>query len=793
MAGKVAALTNQLSPRHGSPASKGVSPRTEGISPALAHLLQNHMDHLHTTLEAHFASTNLLLCGIWEILHKDELKSCIGSRVSTEFSMACNPSGKSMSPCKHAARNTGAAAATDLYMRAGKYADALAHNGSIYAVQAPPPSTHEKKRVADNMPGGGLGDMPLELDNPNGKHQSKDGVFSVDTVAVRGMIDAATDAMKAMEAASGPARDNETIRRLKSERGLASHSVSVRAAGADRGSGRRGSVDSFFDSLKTSRDDWRKVTCEQVVEGCAFRVLCSFIILVDAVLLGVQTDHVVRHGEATETAVVLDHVHETFIAWYIVELLLRLIAARSCKLFLMGKEWRWNVFDLCMSMASLADIFLANSGLRELAVGRLLRTLRLIRTLRVFRILRFLTFLREFHKLVLCLASSLQTLLCVFSLMTFFVYGMSILLTKTAGTYLKDNVGIIDARIQDDIERSFGSVGYSMLSMYMAITGGRNWGELFHLLELVSVGVAYMYIAFLVISIYGLTNVVTAVFVESAMQATQNYRDLLVQEMFIRDQATVKHMKEIFQSIDTDGSGTISAHEMDLFMKDETLALQEYFEALGISANDTETLFKLLDRDSSGEVDIDEFCDGCMRLGGTAKSFDINCMWHEQRRTNREMLRFVQLATKGLHNLKEAQAEEAEELARVAENAQKLLEGPRLGPLRVASRREVKEVRSMPNLSGARSPPGGGSLASLAYPRPPPIVSLFQDFLRNQTPASAPGRPESTSIDQRASEPASPAPLAIVEAEHEAPWTHESAAPLPMIATLQDSAERAYL
>ena len=34
------------------------------------------------------------------------------------------------------------------------------------------------------------------------------------------------------------------------------------------------------------------------------------------------------------------------------------------------------------------------------------------------------------------------------------------------------------------------------------------------------------------------------------------------------------------------------------------------------------------------QVDIDEFCDGCMRLGGPAKSFDMNCMWYEQRQTS---------------------------------------------------------------------------------------------------------------------------------------------------------------
>merc|ERR1712232_146910 len=39
---------------------------------------------------------------------------------------------------------------------------------------------------------------------------------------------------------------------------------------------------------------------------------------------------------------------------------------------------------------------------------------------------------------------------------------------------------------------------------------------------------------------------------------------------------------------------------------------------------DARSLFDLLDKDSSGEVDIDEFCEGCLRLKGEAKSFDIH-------------------------------------------------------------------------------------------------------------------------------------------------------------------------
>merc|ERR1712187_918413 len=92
---------------------------------------------------------------------------------------------------------------------------------------------------------------------------------------------------------------------------------------------------------------------------------------------------------------------------------------------------------------------------------------------------------------------------------------------------------------------------------------------------------------------------------------------------------SVKHIKNIFKTIDKDNNGTITITEMMLFSSDEDLGLQNYFEALDISATDTITLFELLDRDGSGEVDINEFCDGCSRLRGEATSFDINTLLYE--------------------------------------------------------------------------------------------------------------------------------------------------------------------
>merc|ERR1712012_445838 len=63
---------------------------------------------------------------------------------------------------------------------------------------------------------------------------------------------------------------------------------------------------------------------------------------------------------------------------------------------------------------------------------------------------------------------------------------------------------------------------------------------------------------------------------------------------------------------------------MEFFLTEPDL--YHYVDALVISAENTRMLFRLMDLDGSGKIDMDEFCDGCLRLQGEAKSIDVHTM-----------------------------------------------------------------------------------------------------------------------------------------------------------------------
>merc|ERR1712232_1438703 len=113
-------------------------------------------------------------------------------------------------------------------------------------------------------------------------------------------------------------------------------------------------------------------------------------------------------------------------------------------------------------------------------------------------------------------------------------------------------------------------------------------------------------------------------------KSTTHHQDLIMQEKKGKDEVYVEHLRSIFQQLDDDGSGEVSLLEIEEMFNDE--GLHHLLQALDISAFDARSMFKLLDIDGSSMVDIDEFCTGCLKLKGEAKSFDVQCLMYESQR-----------------------------------------------------------------------------------------------------------------------------------------------------------------
>jgi len=105
------------------------------------------------------------------------------------------------------------------------------------------------------------------------------------------------------------------------------------------------------------------------------------------------------------------------------------------------------------------------------------------------------------------------------------------------------------------------------------------------------------------------------------MQRSQCDREMVVQKEIEQKGEFVTIMQQVFDELDTNNSGALSLEEFEKHIEDERV--MAYLRTLEIEVSQVRTLFTLLDVDKTGEVDIEEFVGGCLRLRGGATNMDL--------------------------------------------------------------------------------------------------------------------------------------------------------------------------
>merc|ERR1712241_936556 len=95
-----------------------------------------------------------------------------------------------------------------------------------------------------------------------------------------------------------------------------------------------------------------------------------------------------------------------------------------------------------------------------------------------------------------------------------------------------------------------------MFSLLLAISGGQDWQLLVEPLAVIWPGYRVLFCFFVVFIVFGVLNVLTGVFLETALEGED--RDLIIQAHMLRMDQFVHEMQEIFAEIDTDQSGKLT-------------------------------------------------------------------------------------------------------------------------------------------------------------------------------------------------------------------------------------------
>eukprot|EP00440_Ansanella_granifera_P055394 gb/GFBE01060051.1/.p1 GENE.gb/GFBE01060051.1/~~gb/GFBE01060051.1/.p1 ORF type:complete len:617 (+),score=117.16 gb/GFBE01060051.1/:1-1851(+) len=394
-------------------------------------------------------------------------------------------------------------------------------------------------------------------------------------------------------------------------------------------------------------EEFEKTFLQKITEGRAYEYASIVLIVMNSAFIGWQTQHMAERAEQdarlgtpqqTDTPPVFTVLSMMFNVLFTLDLVLRWAAAGLSgfwwtKIDGWSENLSWNILDtiivligfldMAMLVISLATDGSAESALSEFSVHRVIRIVRVVKVARVIRVMKFFRELRMMVFSIINSSKSLVWVILVLALM-FYIFGITFVAGATGYLDTSDKWNDPD---NGDLVVFFGTLDRAFVALYMAMSGGNDWVVYYEALALTGNIYHFLFLLFITFAIFAVVNIVTGVFVDSALQSNHVDQAMLIQEELEVKKAKLASMKEVFENLDEDGTGTFTIDEFENRLRDERV--QAYFSTLKLDVGDAKALFRLLDYDQSNEITIDEFVEGCSQLQGEARSLDAKIMQFE--------------------------------------------------------------------------------------------------------------------------------------------------------------------
>eukprot|EP00929_Paragymnodinium_shiwhaense_P099395 TRINITY_DN6101_c0_g1_i1.p1 TRINITY_DN6101_c0_g1~~TRINITY_DN6101_c0_g1_i1.p1 ORF type:complete len:748 (+),score=143.69 TRINITY_DN6101_c0_g1_i1:85-2328(+) len=412
-------------------------------------------------------------------------------------------------------------------------------------------------------------------------------------------------------------------------------------------------VQNFSTNLELVKHKRRGGLFYKLVESHTFHMVSFLVILLNTLFIvdGLNASMDVACGRSPGgvvdwTSDVPDILDAVLLFYFAVEVTLRLYAHGA--MFFLNREDRiWNISDLVLVFVSGMAMLLSFSARQtdESTKGAAaVRSARLFKATKMVRVVRTARFFKQLDKFVSIILNCFQNLLwavltIILLLVMFSVYFVFRLEIWMSNNWTPDGTEDIQ-RVASLIEKTFGSVSLSMLTLIASLSNGKDWQEVY---ELFAVTGTLDWVVFLTMQAFfqiAVWNIVTSLFIENTFKAAIVDREDQALAHRRRDTQDAKEFYELCQQADDDKSGTISLTEFEKFMaKPDTL---DFFAAKELDIHNATNFFKILSvTNGVNEVAVDDIVGTLMRLKGNATSFDLQMLALEHRHLAERTKQFI--------------------------------------------------------------------------------------------------------------------------------------------------------
>lgn len=380
---------------------------------------------------------------------------------------------------------------------------------------------------------------------------------------------------------------------------------------------------------KRPEESWLRFLRRKIalfVEGWFFEAFFASIIVTNSVFIAVQVEWA-SQNPGGELPLFLFLIASGFTMLFTLELLLRFIA-RGIWIFC-GDDWGWMLLDTIIVATSLFEFIIEvvvsndeEGQANVLTNMRLLRILRIAKITRAFRIVRLVRFVRSLRTLLLCIGRTLRAMAWSAVLLGLIIFLFGLIFTDICTEHLSQATEF--GLLEDFLKLRAGSLLDTMHTLFGSITGGFTWIEARDAFDEISIIYGFLFEVYIAFCNFAVLNVMTGVFCQSAIESAEKDHELNLESVQNEKEKYFRAVRRLFTQLDENSDGGITKKEFERAWSDPVL--QTVFDALEISSTDAWDLFRQLDRDGSGEVDVDEFLEGCMMIKGPARSIDVVCI-----------------------------------------------------------------------------------------------------------------------------------------------------------------------
>jgi len=373
-----------------------------------------------------------------------------------------------------------------------------------------------------------------------------------------------------------------------------------------------------------------------------FRFFFAGLILTNTIFVAVQVQHTAKNPDSQAPPLYITVSDMAFCILFVFEIVVRMLVER-CSFFRSETRY-WNMFDLALVVLAFQEqissfVLIARGQVQEVMRGEddgdkgNFTFLRMVRMLRVLRILRVFKFCPQLIVLVQGILESMSAMVWLFALLGLTCFIASLIFMSATANYIKSQYGEEETEHLKEMKNYFGTLSGSLFSLFKTISGGLEWEKLGDGLMKISQVYGILFILFLAFVIFGIVNVMTGVFVISAMRTAKQTDEDIKRKHFIE-------MKEFLESLTNELEPDLLDRDIFMFnLETDEAPLRELLKPLELGVGDAAHLYDLM-MDKNGKVTPVKLTQAFLRLLGGARSTDLVFVLLETRRLANELFGF---------------------------------------------------------------------------------------------------------------------------------------------------------